>query len=348
MKAYQFEDVERGLKLVDVPVPILASDQVLLKVEAAGLCHSDVHIISGAFSNHLKKRPMTLGHEVAGVVVEVGSEVSNFAVGNRVVITSVLYPVEERSSLRNIGLDYDGGYAPFAVADACRVVKIPDSVSYPQAAVATDAVATAYHAVVVEAEAVASKTIGIVGLGGLGLNGVQIASLQGSKVYGIDIDAKKFAEAKRYGAITCFTSLNEASGIIFDSIVNFAGIGSTLRDAVNAVKLGGIVVSVGLGSKELSFDTANLVLKNVHILKVLLLLVLRTLLPFFNLSLRVTSNLRWKRLGLIRLWKVWLVFIKARSLDVFSQILVRASTSYVYVKFLKHYSRRTHIEFNPS
>ncbi|KIN00744.1 hypothetical protein OIDMADRAFT_124498 [Oidiodendron maius Zn] len=265
MKAYQFEDAERGLKLIDVPVPVPASDQVLIKVEAAGLCHSDVHIISGVFSDHLKKRPMTLGHEVAGVVVEVGSGVSNFVFGDRVVIASVLYPIEERSSLRNIGLDYDGGYAPFAVADACRVVKIPDGVSCPQAAVATDAVATAYHAIVIEAEAAASKTIGIIGLGGLGLNGVQIASLQGSKVYGIDIDAKKFAEAQRYGAITCFSSLKEASGIMFDSIVDFASIGSTLRDAVNAVKLGGTVVSVGLGGRELSFDTASLVLKNVHI-----------------------------------------------------------------------------------
>ena len=265
MKAYQFEDASKGLVLTDVPVPVPGFDQVLLEVEAAGLCHSDIHIVSGAFDGHLKKVPITLGHEVAGTIVKVGSGVSNLVVGDRVAIASVLYPVEERNSLRNIGLDYDGGYAPFAVADAYRVVKIPDGVTCAQAAVATDSVATAYHAVVIEAEASASKTIGIIGLGGLGLNGVQIASLQGSKVYGFDIDEKKFVDAQSYGAIECFVGLKDASGITFDCIIDFAGAGSTLRDAVNTVKLGGTIVSVGLGSKEIGFDTASLVLKNVHI-----------------------------------------------------------------------------------
>jgi alcohol dehydrogenase, propanol-preferring len=131
--------------------------------------------------------------------------------------------------------------------------------------VATDSISTAYHAVVTEGRVTGSTTVGIVGLGGLGLNGVAIASLQGATVYGFDIATEKFEDAIRSGATKCFFSLNDASDITFDVILDFAGVGTTTAAAIGAVKLGGTVVLVGLGAAEMTISTHVLVTRGVKI-----------------------------------------------------------------------------------
>ena len=257
MQAYRYENKATGLVLENASIPEPNADQVLIAVEAVGLCHSDLHIISGRAKRITKKQ--TLGHEVAGTVVKLGSATSHLAQGDRVAVALILDGPGRQGWNKTIGLGYDGGYAAFATAYTSSVVKIPDNVSFGQAAVATDSIATAYCAVVGGAAASASMTIGILGLGGLGMNGVQIAALQGSKVYGIDIDEKKFKDAKHYGALECFTSLDFATGIAFDAIVDFAGVGTTTREAVAAVKPLGCVVLVGLGAENTTINTAVLV-----------------------------------------------------------------------------------------
>ena len=170
MKAYQFADPAKSLELKDLPVPEPGPEQVLIAAEAAGLCHTGFHTIRGRGDAWIEEKPMTLGHEVAGVVAELGAGVLSIRMGDEVVVAQVAQPVRQTDWPKGIGMGYGGSYAEYALAYLECVVTIPDGVSFAQAAVATDSVTTAYRAVVAEACVTASMAIAVVGSGGLGMN----------------------------------------------------------------------------------------------------------------------------------------------------------------------------------
>lgn len=263
MKVFQYENSQKGLELRDIPKPEARNGQAQLQVKAAGMCHSDCHIVSGSSDAWLTKKPITLGHEVAGIITEIGPGVTGFNLGDRVAVSQVCHPVEERDWSLGIGLGFDGGYAQYAVAPTRRLMHIPEGVTFAQAAVATDALSTSYHAVVAEAGAKPGMAIGVVGLGGLGMSGLAFGALQGAVMYGFDIDQDKFEEATRLGASGCFESLDLASGVVLDAIVDFAGTGNTTQNALKSVKEGGKVVLVGLAAKTVEVPTELLVLRTV-------------------------------------------------------------------------------------
>lgn len=265
MKAYRFEEAETGLQLRDIPTPTPGAAEVLLTVQAAGLCHTDCHIINGHVNEWIRRRPITLGHEVAGTVCDIGPGVTNIKVGDRVAVSLPGHSTEEPDWDNAVGMGFDGGYAEKIAVPAQFIVPMPENVSFAQAAVAGDSILTAYHAVVTEAQADATKTVGIVGLGGVGLNGVRVAVLQGATVYGVDIDRTKFDEARGQGATACFTSLSDAAHIRFDVILDFAGVGTTTADAVKAVKAGGRVVLVGMGVPTMTLPSLAIVTRRIQI-----------------------------------------------------------------------------------
>ncbi|KAF8859140.1 GroES-like protein [Acephala macrosclerotiorum] len=237
MKAYQFEDAVTGLQLRDIPVPTPQAGEVLLRVEAAGLCHTDCHITDSHVDDWIRKRPITLSHEVAGIITKVGSQVTSFNISDRVAENAV-----------RIG--FDGGYAEYMTVATRFVVPIPSNVNFEQAAVAGDSILTAYHAVVHDT----TKTVAVIGLGGVGLNGARVAALQGATVYGIDINEAKFDEA-----------LKQVSHVKFDAILDFAGVGTTTAAAVKAVKAGGRVVLVGMGAPTMELSTLAIVTRRIQI-----------------------------------------------------------------------------------
>ncbi|KAH6867686.1 chaperonin 10-like protein [Thelonectria olida] len=263
MMAFQYDNSAAGLQLRDISDPEPGPEYVQLEVKAVGICHSDCHIVSGTSDAWLTKKPITLGHEVAGIITKVGHGITQFCPGDRVAVSQICHPVEERDWTLSIGLGFDGGYAQYAVAPVCRLVRIPDCVSFAQAAVATDALASSYHAVAVEAGAKPGITVGVIGLGGLGMSGLAFGTLRGAIVYGIDILKDKFEEAQRLGAHGCFKSLDDAKNVSFDVIVDFAGTGSTMQAALSAVKEGGKVVIVGLSAQILTVPTEVLVMRTV-------------------------------------------------------------------------------------
>ncbi|KAH6662477.1 putative oxidoreductase [Halenospora varia] len=258
MKAYRLTGPDNGLQLLDTKVVQPTANEVLIQVEACGLCHSDCHVIDGSGASWVKQIPITLGHEVAGTVIGLGEGVSEVQKGDRVAVALV-------PPACAIGLDYDGGYAKYACAPVSTLVPIPEKVSFEHAAVATDAIVTAYHAVVAEGGVGASTTVAIVGLGGLGAIGLRVAVLQGATVYGFDVDNSKLEAAKKNGAKDCFSSLEMANGINFDVIVDFVGITQTVVDGLSAVRRGGRLVLVGLGAKELTLPTFAIVFNQVVI-----------------------------------------------------------------------------------
>ncbi|MGV0714706.1 zinc-binding dehydrogenase [Mycolicibacterium sp. XJ662] len=265
MKAYQYESPDTGLVAVEVPEPEPGDGEVLIDVEAAGMCQSDVHIVQGMGDGMLGKRPIILGHEVAGTISALGPQAVGFGIGDRVAVAQIAHPVGQNNLFTDgIGLGYDGGYAEKAVVPVRNLVRIPDGVAFADAAVATDAVATAYHAVVAEAGVGPGSTVVVVGLGGLGLNAVRIAVLRGATVYGVDVDPTTFDAATAQGARACFSAITAVPDAI-DAAIDFAGAGITTAAAVSAVKPGGRVVVVGLGDSDIPVPPQQLVLKNVQL-----------------------------------------------------------------------------------
>ncbi|KAF4464694.1 alcohol dehydrogenase [Fusarium albosuccineum] len=264
MRAYRFTDPSKGLEYTEVPIPVTQNNQVLVEVRAVGLCHTDCNIISGDDNTFFWKRPITLGHEIAGVVVEIGSDVTKFKVGDRVLsIIGTQHPITFADVTSTASIGYDGGFAEYAALFESKALHIPEGVTFPQAAVATDAVATAYHAVVVEGQITAASKFAIIWLGGLGLSAAQIASLYGAKVYGIERNKRKYGVAAQAGVHASAKSFDGFPGIRFDVVVDFVGTGYTTTAAAKAVKPGGKVVLVGLGGKRTMVDTHEFVAAGV-------------------------------------------------------------------------------------
>ncbi|KAK1671838.1 chaperonin 10-like protein [Colletotrichum godetiae] len=190
MKAFRLLGPDKGLVFRDVPIPSLGPKQVLIRVKAAGLCHSDTHVL----------------HGVSDIITELGdSSTTSFKVGDRVAVSCVGHPFQERNFEEALGVGCDGRYAEYALAPGKNVVKIPGQVDFAEAAVATDSVATAYHAIVAEGRVCESHMVGVIGLDGLGLNGLAIVAHRGARVFGVDINVDKFEQAEEYGAIACAT-----------------------------------------------------------------------------------------------------------------------------------------------
>lgn len=265
MNAFRFSGTSSGLELHTVPIPEPSASEALIRVEAAGLCHSDTHVLHGGGAAWMCKLPITLGHEIAGTIAKLGSPSSVFHVGDGVAVACVGHPIETRDFNEAPGVGRDGGYAQYVTAPLENLIMIPDGVSFAQAAVATDSVTTAYHAIISEGGVGPSSTVGIIGLGGLGLNGVAIAAAKGACVYGIDINESKFERAASLGATSCAINLLQFSNQSFDVIVDFAGAQATVEAALAAVRPGGRVVLVGLASDKITFTTTELVTKNISL-----------------------------------------------------------------------------------
>jgi propanol-preferring alcohol dehydrogenase len=259
MKAYQWDGPgHASLVLRDVPVPEPSSGEVQIKIKACGLCHSDCHVLDGSGAQWVKQRPITLGHEISAQITKLGEGVTEFHVGQRVGIALI-------APATAIGLDFNGGYAEYAVAPAHTVVPLPDTLSYEQACVSVDAMASAYHAVVGTAGVTSSMTVGVLGLGGLGMTGLRTACLTGAKVYGCDVDSGKHETAKKAGAVDVSSDISTFKDVVFDVVFDFVGFEKTMLAAINAVKREGIVVLVGMGQPEMTLPSGLIVMKNIEI-----------------------------------------------------------------------------------
>ncbi|MFH5824674.1 zinc-binding dehydrogenase [Georgenia sp. AZ-5] len=256
MQAWQFDGNAGTLVLAEVPEPEAGPGEVLIAVKAAGLCHSDIGIVDGHLPlSLLGKLPITLGHEVAGEIVEVGEGAERFAPGDRVGL---------HMSARGPGMAIDGGYAPLIKAPTDILVPIPDGVDFDSAAAGTDAGMTAYRAVKIAGEVTAGQRVGIVGLGGLGLIGAQIARALGAEVYGVEPRREIHDVAAELGVKETFVDVADLASLELDTILDFAGFGNTTTvGSIQAARRGGRVVQVGLGDPTVTLSLTLLVQKRV-------------------------------------------------------------------------------------
>jgi D-arabinose 1-dehydrogenase-like Zn-dependent alcohol dehydrogenase len=180
MLAGRLDVSTRRFEVTSVPVPEPAHGEVRIAVQAAGVCLSDVHLVDGTLSPlYLPGDVVTLGHEVAGTVEAVAEGVHGLEVGQRVLLQAGQLAVDGRTVLTR-GVDYDGGWAEYAVARQDTVVPIPDSMSFAEACIVPDAVSTPWAAVTATAATRPGEAVGVWGLGGLGTHAVALLRLVGA------------------------------------------------------------------------------------------------------------------------------------------------------------------------
>jgi alcohol dehydrogenase, propanol-preferring len=253
MKAWQFTNTHEPLVLAEVDEPTAAPGEVVIDIKSAGLCHTDVGLMEDeVWLSTLAKRPITIGHEVAGVIAEIGEGVTDWGVGDRVGFCPT-------TSAGAPGFARDGGYACKAAIDQVALVRLPDNVSFAMGAVGTDAGMTSHHAVIANGQVSAGDKLGIIGLGGLGQIGARIGVLAGAEVYVAEINARVWPMANELGATRVARSITDFGDVDLDVIVDFAGYGTTTAEAIETVRLGGRVVQVGMGKLEATISTEALI-----------------------------------------------------------------------------------------
>ena len=260
MKSWQFTGVNEPLALNDVPEPTPGPGEVLIEIKAAGLCHSDVGVMTDpGWLDMLAHLPITLGHEVAGVVAELGEGVEGWEIGDRVGICPT-------SGGGTPGYTGNGGFASKMIIGEPALVKLPEGVDFVLGAAGTDAGMTSHAAVITQGGVKAGDKVGIIGLGGLGQIGARIAVLAGAEVFAAEIDEQVWPLAEEIGITKVSQSILDFPDIAFDVIVDFAGFDKTTADAVDIIRRDGTVVVVGMGKLSSTISTKNLILNQCRLI----------------------------------------------------------------------------------
>ncbi len=209
MRAAVFTAASRPLEIASVPRPDPGPGELLVRVAACGLCHTDLHYMDHGVPT-FKTPPLVLGHEISGTVVRVGAGVDAARAGTAVLLAPVTSCGEcamcrtGRENVcakqRMLGNTIDGGFAEYVVAPARDAFEVPDGIPLEESCVIADALTTAFHGVMRRARVEPGESVAVIGCGGLGLNVVQVAALAGARVIAVDVDPRKLALATELGA----------------------------------------------------------------------------------------------------------------------------------------------------
>jgi len=270
MKAVRLLQIGKPLQNADVPTPEIGPHDVLIRVAAAGICHSDAHYRAGI--SKIDTLPITPGHEIAGIVEKVGDAVTNVAPGDRVCIHYLVRcgscdfcrrGLEQFcQTVRMIGKHRDGGYAEFVKAPARNAFALPDEISFEVGAIMMCSSATSFHALN-KARLKSGESVAIFGFGGLGFSALQLARALGcGNVYVVDINPAKLALAKKLGANPIdakagdpVAQIEEATGGKgVDVSLELVGSARTMRQAVQCLAPLGRAALVGLTAESMSLS----------------------------------------------------------------------------------------------
>jgi D-arabinose 1-dehydrogenase-like Zn-dependent alcohol dehydrogenase len=265
MRAARLDVATRALVVKDVPRPRPAYGEVLVRVAAAGVCLSDVHIVQGLIiPRRVRSGELTLGHEVAGTVAAPGAGVDGWPLGRRVVLQPI---VARKDGNHTLGMDYNGGWADYVVTPAATLVPIPDSLPFAQAAIIPDAVSTPWSAITATAAVRPGQGVGIWGVGGLGAHAVQLARLVGAApVIAVDPLLSARERALDLGADAALDPsaadfgrrlLAVGRGQLLDVAMDFAGVPAAQRQILESLAPGGKAVLVGLSGVPVTIEDST-------------------------------------------------------------------------------------------
>lgn len=299
MKSIRMIAVNQPLELHDLPIPTPTDHHVLVQVRAAGICHSDAHYRAGV--SPVYPLPLTLGHEIAGVVVETGTNVTRLKPGDRVCLHYLLTCGECQFCIRGaeqfclngrmLGHHADGGYAEYIAVPERNAVLLPDEIPFEQGATLMCASATAFHALR-KSRLQGGERVAVFGVGGLGLSAVQLAFALGAlEVYAVDVNPSKLELATHYGAQPIHAHPNNPSpaeqirqlthgegvGVALEMI----GLPQSMEQALRSLAVFGRLVIAGISSQPFQINTyqhllgpeAEVIGSNDHLLAELPLLI---------------------------------------------------------------------------
>jgi 2-desacetyl-2-hydroxyethyl bacteriochlorophyllide A dehydrogenase len=278
MKAIRFIGAKQPLEMHDIPIPEIGERDILVKVKAAGICHSDAHYRAGI--SPVRPIPLTLGHEVAGIVENIGTQVTNVKAGDRVCLHYNLtcgdcYHCSTGNDqfcekVLMLGHYTDGGYAEYISVPARNAIHLPQEIPFEQGATLMCASATSFHALK-KSRLKAGERVAVFGAGGLGQSAIQLARAFGAlEVYAVDINEEKLKLAAEYGAIPVNAKQVDAVAEIkrltnnkgVDVAIEMIGLKQTMKQAIQVAGVMARVVIVGLSNQPIEIDTYNEILGN--------------------------------------------------------------------------------------
>lgn len=282
MRAVQFHEARQSLSVEEIERPVPAPGHVLVAVEAAGVCGTELHFRDGLLTP--AKTPIVLGHEVAGVIVVLGAGVSGWTEGDRVAV-HYFHPCRHcrpcRTGLENLcdrpegflAFVTDGGFAEYVSVPASALVAIPAGLSAAETAPLCCSATTALHAL-----GIAELTVGdsalVYGCGGVGLALVQVLRLAGVRTLAVSRSAPKLAAARELGADVAIDASPGAvgeqakqatGGRGVDAVFELVGTAETMRESLAALAKGGRLVFVGYGFDALEVSPLSLVVPELSI-----------------------------------------------------------------------------------
>lgn len=271
MKALQLTGLGAPISLRETPEPEVGPNDVLIRVRAAGICHSDAHYRAGR--SPAGPLPLTLGHEVAGVVERVGAEVQSPRVGDRVCVHYLIScggcPACGRGDEQfcatgaMIGHHRAGGWAEFIAVPARNAVSLPVSVEFAHGAIAMCSSATAFHALR-RGRLGQGDRVAVFGIGGLGMSAIQLArALGAAEVFAVDLDPQKLTRASSFGAVPVRAGAGDpvvairerTGGRGVDVALELIGLPLTMEQSLKVLAVHGRAVVAGLAMKPMSVDS---------------------------------------------------------------------------------------------
>lgn len=287
MRAARLHRIGTGLRIDLVRVPRIGPYDILVEVRASGICHSDLNYRNGVAP--VAKLPITLGHEIAGIITGKGKRVKDLRLGERVLVHYVsscgrcIYCRTNREnycrSYQMIGKDVDGGYCQYSAIPASCAVRLPQTIPFEQGAIMGCAVPTAYHALR-RGRVQPQDTVVIIGVGGLGMHAVQLAkkAFRAGQIVAVDRFDWKLKIAKNFGATdtvnAATTDLVEAvsrttSEMLADVVLDFVGSAKTNEQGIRCVGKGGRLVLIGISAKSMTVSPYRTVIgKEIEIIGV--------------------------------------------------------------------------------
>ena len=284
MKAAVLEKI-REIKILEVDVPGIADNEVLIKIKSVGICASDLHYyLFGELNGNVLNGPLILGHEASGIVSKVGKNVSNLKPGDRVAIEPGI-PCQKCDYCKNGKYNlcdsirfmsvpsYNGALREFLPYNPQFVHKIPDNLSFDEAAL-IEPLSVGYYSVL-ESGIFSGDLVMISGFGPIGIACYEMIKLKGaSKIIVSDINDYRLNIAKKHGAlITINPSLKNildeidkytnSNGV--DRIFETSGSSDAIKKSLDMVKKGGKIALIGMGEKEITISYTNLVRKNISL-----------------------------------------------------------------------------------
>jgi 6-hydroxycyclohex-1-ene-1-carbonyl-CoA dehydrogenase len=285
VRAAIFHGGSKPLTIEAFPDPSPEPGEVLVRVAACGVCHTDLHYLDHGTPT-FRAPPLILGHEISGTVVALGDGTAGFAPGDRVLLPAVLTcgactmcrtgreNICERSVM--LGNNVHGGYAELVVAPAKDIHRLPPSLPLEESAIIADALTTPYHAAVRRARVTPGDWVVVLGCGGIGLNLVQVVAMMGGRVIAVDLSDDKLERACALGAEHTLNPDRTSrldkevrvltGGAGADIAMEAIGKASTQEQALGALRTGGRLVLVGYSPETLPLNAGRVMFRELEVI----------------------------------------------------------------------------------